>query len=256
MYSEVRNYSYVLKNFVRQELTVKYKRSFLGLLWSLLNPILTMSISAIVFGSIMRFSIDDFAVFIFSGLLPYNFFNGTLQASTMSLINAEGYIKKIYIPKIIFPLSLVVSSFINLLFSMTSLFVIMLFISAELSNALIFLPISFLILFIFTYGCSLILAIANVYFRDLTYLIGVVLTGLYYLTPILYPIDAIKDTILYNVVLLNPITYIVNMFRYPIYLKLIPPINDIVIAVVVSSSCLLIGNIVFKRYQKEIVFHL
>ena len=256
MYKEVINFSYVLKNFIKQELTVKYKRSFFGLLWSLLNPILTMSVSAIVFGSIMRFNIEDFAVFIFSGLLPFNYFGGTVQSGTMSLINAEAFIKKIYMPKLLFPLSLVISNFINLLFSMIALFIIMLFINIKISSALLFLPVSFIILLIFTLGITLIFSIVNIFFRDFTYLIGVFLTGLYYLTPILYPIDYIKDTILYKIVMYNPLTYIVDMFRYPLYLNQYPPMNNIIIAISISLVSMLLGNIIFKKYEKEVVFYL
>ncbi|WP_245330761.1 ABC transporter permease [Acetoanaerobium pronyense] len=256
MYKELFRFSYVLKNFIRQELTVKYKRSFFGLLWSLLNPILTMSISAIVFGSIMRFKIEDFAVFIFSGLLPFNYFGGTVQSATMSLIGSEGFIKKIYIPKILFPVSLVVSNFVNLLFSMTALFFIMLFINIELNLALFFLPLSFFILFIFTLGISLIFSIVNVFFRDFTYLIGVFLTGLYYLTPILYPLDYIRDTPLYGIVIYNPITYIIDMFRYPLYLREFPPLEITLTAIAISVISFIVGNQVFKKYEKEIVFYL
>lgn len=246
----------VIKNFVDQELTIKYKRSVLGFLWSLLNPILTMTVSSIVFGSIMRFQLKDFAVFIFSGLLPFNFFSISIENATVSIINAEGFIKKVYLPKIIFPLSGVIANFMNMFFSMTSLFIIMLFIGAKISAALLFLPVSFFLLFIITLGFSLIMSTANIYFRDLRYLINVLLSAWYYLTPILYPLDMIKNEFLLKIFKLNPLYYIIELFRAPIYKGCLPQTNFIFISIIISVISLGLGFKIFFKYEDDFIFRL
>ena len=122
-YSDIKESRYVLTNFINQELTIKYKRSVLGFFWSLLNPMASMIIGSVVFGSIMRFELKDFVVFLYAGMLPWNFFGISLDFCGVSILNNEGFIKKIYLPKIVFPLSTVCAQFINMLFSMVALFI-------------------------------------------------------------------------------------------------------------------------------------
>lgn len=249
------NNQYVLGNFVSQELTVKYKRSALGFLWSLLNPLATMLISSFVFGSIMRFDLKDFVVFLYAGLLPWNFFGISIDFCGTSILNAEGFIKKVYIPKIIFPMSIIISKFIDMVLSMVALFVIMIFIGAKASFALLFLPISFIIIFLFTTGFSLLLATVTVFFRDSRYLMNVAMNAWYYLTPILYPIEVLPEKVQW-LFYLNPSYYVIEMFRAPIYLHVLPNIENILIAVAVSVTIFLLGLRCFYKYEKEFVFRL
>lgn len=255
-FNEVYKYREVLINFVKQELTVKYKRSYLGFFWSLLNPLCTMLISSIVFAAIMRFELKDFVIFVYSGLMPWNFFALTIDNASTSLINAEGFIKKIYLPKSIFVLSIVASNLINTLFSTIALFIIMLFIGAKITVALLVLPISFLILLIFTTGISLCIATINVYFRDMRYLNSVVLNAWYYLTPILYPITQIKEEYLLKLFKFNPMYYMVEIFRGPIYEGKVPSIEIWIISSILAVGAAVIGYCVFRDKENDFIFRL
>ncbi len=254
-FTDVNDSRYVLSNFINQELTVKYKRSVLGFFWSLLNPMATMIISSIVFGSIMRFELNDFVVFLYAGMLPWSFFANSADFCGVSIINNEGFIKKIYMPKIVFPLTTVCANFINMLFSMSALFIFMVVLGAKVTPALFFLPISFIIIFIWTLGFSLLMATVNVYFRDMRYIMSVVMNAWYYITPILYPITAIPDN-LRIFFYLNPGYYLVDMFRSPIYNNVLPDLQNILIASLCAVFMLLIGLGCFYNKEKDFCFRL
>lgn len=254
-YNDVKKCRYVLANFINQELTVKYKRSALGFFWSLLNPMATMIISSVVFGSIMRFDLKDFVVFLYAGMLPWNFFGISIDFCGVSILNNEGFIKKIYLPKIVFPLSTVCSQFINMIFSMTALFVFILILGAKITAALLFLPISFAIIFLWTLGFSLLMALVNVYFRDMRYIMSVVMNGWYYLTPILYPITSIPEK-LRVFFYLNPGYYLVDMFRSPIYYNSLPSMSHFLIALICAVSMFFLGLTCFYRHESDFVFRL
>ena len=252
---DIKKSKYVLANFVNQELTVKYKRSALGFLWSLLNPMATMIISSVVFGSIMRFDLKDFVVFLYAGMLPWNFFGISADFCGVSILNNEGFIKKIYLPKIVFPLSTVCAQFINMLLSMIALIFFMLILGAMVTVALVFLPVAFLLMFIWTLGFSLLMAAVNVYFRDMRYIMSVVMNAWYYLTPILYPITSIPEK-LRPVFYLNPGYYLVDMFRSPIYYNVFPPANNIAIAALCAFGVFFVGLAYFYRHENDFVFRL
>lgn len=253
--SDVKDSKYVLSNFINQELTVKYKRSVLGFFWSLLNPMATMIISSIVFGSIMRFELSDFVVFLYAAMLPWGFFGSAADASGSSIINNEGFIKKIYLPKIVFPLTTVCAQFINMLFSMSALFLFMLVLGAKITPALLFLPAAFIIIFIWTLGFSLLMATVNVYFRDMRYIMGVVMNAWYYVTPILYPITAIPEN-LRVFFYCNPGYYLVDMFRSPIYYNTLPEVKNILIAVSCALVVFIVGLSCFYSKEKDFCFRL
>lgn len=255
LYDDITTSRHVISNFVNQALTVKYKRSALGFLWSLLNPMATMIISSIVFGSIMRFKLQDFVVFLYAGMLPWGFFGSSVDQCGISILNNEGFIKKIYIPKIVFPLSTSLALFINMLFSMVALFLFMIVLGAKITPALLFLPIAFLILFMWTFGISLFVAAINVYFRDMQYIMGVVLNAWYYITPILYPMDVIPEN-LQMLFRINPAYYIVDMFRAPIYYNCLPSMTHFLIATVCSVIVFFVGLSYFYAKEHDFVYRL
>ena len=255
LYSDIKTSRYVLSNLINQELTIKYKRSVLGFFWSLLNPMATMIVSSVVFGSIMRFRLQDFVVFLYAAMLPWNFFGITEDFCGVSIINNEGFIKKIYMPKIVFPLSTVCAQFVNMLFSMLALSIFIYILGAKVTPALLFLPVSFLLIFLWTLGISLLVATANVYFRDMRYLMNVVMNAWYYLTPILYPIENIPEEF-QPVFRLNPGFYLVDMFRSPIYYGVLPSGFNILIAVACAFVAFLAGLGVFYKYESDFVYRL
>lgn len=255
LFADIHASRYMLKNLVTQELTVKYKRSALGFLWSLLNPMANMIISSIVFGSIMRFDLKDFVVFLYAGMLPWSFFGVSEDFCGVSIINNEGFIKKIYLPKIVFPLSTVCAQFVNMIFSMVALFFFMMILGAKATISLVFLPVAFALIFLWTLGFSLLMATVNVYFRDMRYIMSVLMNAWYYLTPILYPITMIPES-LRPVFYLNPGYYLVDMFRSPIYYNTFPTMHNILIALACALSVFFLGLNVFYRKEKDFVFRL
>lgn len=255
LYNDIKGSKYIIANFVNQELTVKYKRSVLGFFWSLLSPLATMIIGSFVFGSIMRFDLKDFVVFLYAAMLPWNFFTISVDFCGVSILNNEGFIKKIYIPKIIFPLSTVCAQFINMIFSMVAMFIIMLFLGAKITPALLFLPVSFIILILFTFGASLITATATVYFRDTRYLVSVAMTAWFYITPILYPISSMPEN-LQPIFMLNPTYYIIDMFRQPIYYNSLPSWESLLIAAGLGIAVFVVGLCYFYSKERDFVYRL
>lgn len=254
-YKELFAYREVLYNFAAQELKVKYKGSFLGFIWSLLNPLLTMSVTSIVFASILKFELKDFVVFVFSGLLPWGFIAGSLEGGANSIINAEGYIKKVYLPKMIFPVSVVISNFINMFFSMCALIIILTFIGYDPKASLWFLPISLLITVLMAIGFSLILSTLTIFFRDMRYIISVIVATLFYLTAIIYPIEAVPAP--YSLFIqYNPFFYFVMLFRDPIYYGQLPSVFTLSICLIITAFTLVVGTLFFKKYENKFIYKL
>ena len=170
----------VLSQLVAQQVILRYRRTALGYLWTLINPLLMMSIMAVVFSILFKADLKTFAVFLFAGMIPWNFFSSVVTQSGTSFISNEGLIKKIYLPKVIFPLSIAFASLIDSLLSFLALFAIILALGGMFSWSLLFLPISFVLLFLFTMGLGLIMSIATVFFRDLQHIVLVAMQGLFF----------------------------------------------------------------------------
>jgi ABC-type polysaccharide/polyol phosphate export permease len=175
-FQEVRQYRDVLAQLVRQFLTLRYRRTILGYLWTLLNPLLMMSVTAVVFATLFNQDLVTYSIFLFAGMVPWTFFATTVSQSCTAFINNEGLIKKIYLPKIIFPLSLTIGILIDSALSLLALFVLILLFGAPISWALLFIPIAYLLLLFFALGVALVMAVATVFFRDLQYVISVVIS--------------------------------------------------------------------------------
>lgn len=195
----------VLSQLVTQQLILRYRRTALGYLWTLINPLLMMSLMAVVFSTLFKVDVKVFAVFLFTGMIPWNFFSSVSTQSGSAFIQNEGLINKIYLPKAIFPLSIAFALFVDSLLSFLALFVIIIALGGQLGWPLLFLPVSFLLLFFFTLGFALIMSIATVFFRDLQHVILVAMQGLFFLTPILYKHDALAGKVAW-LVGMNPVT--------------------------------------------------
>jgi len=252
---EAIRYRYALLSMVKTELKVRYRRSFLGFFWSLLHPLLTMTVTSIVFSYIMRFELEQFVIFLFSGLLPFSFCSQSINLSSTSIINNEGFIKKIYMPKLIFPLVTILSNFINFILSMTCLFIIGTFIGIQVTKALLFIPVSLFLLLCFTLGGALITSSSVVFYRDLTHIYDVILATLFYATPILYPLKFLPVQ-LQTILKYNPFYYIVELFRKPIFENSIPGWDILIGGIFVSMLFLCTGYTIFMSLEKRFVFRL
>lgn len=245
----------VLSQLVAQQLILRYRRTALGYLWTLINPLLMMSVMALVFSALFKADLKTFAVFLFAGMIPWSFFNSVVTQSGTSYINNEGLIKKIYLPKIIFPLSISVALLIDSVLSFIALFVIILALDGALSWSLLFIPVSFALLFMFALGVGLIMSIATVFFRDLQHVILIAMQGLFFLTPVLYKHSALEGKVGW-LVGLNPVTPFIELFRAPLTQAILPENSVILQCAVLSLLAITIGLLVFLRQEKKIVFRL
>lgn len=246
----------VILNLVSQDLKVKYKRTFFGYLWSLLNPILQLTVMSVVFSHFIRLGgVKDYSLFLFSGFLAWNFFQSSLVSASTSLLEGESFIKKVYLPKLIFPLSRTCIRAIDFLFALSALSVIGAVAHFPFHRTVIFLPIIIAIFFIFTLGMSILSAISTVFFRDTPYLLGVLTQVLYFATPILYPIHSLPDSI-QKYVVLNPVYWEILLFQKVIYLGEIPQLSEWIWAIGYAVGIFLLALVVLKNLEDDLVFRL
>ncbi|MBE2258263.1 MAG: ABC transporter permease [Candidatus Accumulibacter sp.] len=254
-FGELYNSRNVLQQLVAQQLILRYRRTALGYLWTLINPLLMMSVMAVVFSALFKTDLKTFTVFLFAGMIPWNFFNSVVTQSGSSFINNEGLIKKIYLPKVVFPLSIASALLIDSALSFLALFAIIIAIGGSLSWAVLFTPVAYVLLFFFALGIALIVSITTVFFRDLQHVILIAMQGLFFLTPILYQHDALVGRVGW-VVGLNPVVPFIELFRAPLYLARLPSAEVVVQASLLAALAMAIGLLVFQRHQKKIVFRL
>ena len=171
-----------------------------------------MTIIALVFSTIYKLPFAEFGIYIFSGLLPWNLILNSVTNGSMSIILAEGYLKKVYVPKLIFPIAIVGVEAVNFLFSLASLFLLALFLGAKASWGLLFLPFALLLTTLFVLGIILAVSIITVYFRDLFHILQIAFVGLFYLVPIVYKKEFFGDN-LQIILQLNPFFYFIQMFQ-------------------------------------------
>lgn len=258
---EVWRFREVIKNFVSQDLKVKYRRSFLGFFWSLLNPLLQMAVITVVFSIIFRFPMRQYALYVLSGLVPWSFWATSVDGCCMSIISAEAMLKRQYFPKLVFPLSIIMQNLVTFVLSLGVLLLVLAPITGYVpSTALLILPLSFLCLVGVSLGLGMVAAVATVYFRDLQHLISVALNALFYLTPIIYPLEMdgagpIPHAYRYYFKL-NPMYSIIEMFHRPIYNGTLPTNYEIMVAVAVAATTLGVGLWVFRRYENTLIFNL
>lgn len=237
-----------------KELKIRYKRSLLGFLWALLHPLLLMIILTIVFSTLLRFPIEKYAVFLISALFPWIFFSQALAYCVDSMIANGSLLKVIAIPKAIFPTAAIIANLINFLLSLIPLALLLLVLGFPLHWTWLYLPVPLLALVAFTLGCGLFCAAANVFFRDVSHIVQIVLTGLFYFSPILYSLQFIPER--YHILFrLNPLLYILNGFRLAIYYGTLPSLASAVMSVGCGLLTLIIGFSVFRRFQDSFVFY-
>jgi len=239
-------HEHLLRSLVMRDLTVRYKRSVLGVFWTMLNPLLMMLIFTLVFSAFFRFQIKHFEVYFLSEYLPWIFFSQTTVASMVSMAWNGPLMKRVRIPKSIFAVSTTLSGIANLAISCIPLAIIMLIKGAPLSSAVLFLPVSFVILGAFTLGVSLTLSSLSVYFADIKETYQAAVFGLMYLAPIVYPMSIVPEEYL-RFVRLNPMVHLLQIVRDPIYYGRLPTLSDLMISSVWALAALISGWLVFRK---------
>lgn len=245
----------LLNELVSRDIKIKYRRSVLGVLWTLLNPLCMMIVLSVVFSNMFKFEIENFPIYLLSGQVIFNFFSDATTNSMSAIINNASLIKKIYVPKYLFILSRVFSSFINLMASFTALLLVMLAMRVELhwTVLLVFIPLALLVLF--SLGIGLILAAVTVKFRDIMHLYSVFTTALMYLTPVIYPMSLLPEWLKW-IVRANPITNFLFMFRNVMMYNRLPDIFSVLLGIVEVGTALVIGLYVFYKNQDDFILNI
>ncbi|NLN98023.1 MAG: ABC transporter permease [Eubacteriaceae bacterium] len=243
-------YRHLLKELVSRDIKIKYRRSVLGIVWSVLNPLLMMLVITAVFSRFMR--TENFAAFYLCGSLIYNFVSeGTNGAMNAILINAS-LIKKVYVPKYIFPLEKVLFALVNALFYLIAVAIVFIIAKVPLHWTIVLFPIPLAYTFLFALGLGLILSTINVFFRDMNHLYSVWLTAWMYLTPIIYPVDILPEEV-HKLIQLNPLYHYVTYFRDVMMYGRVPGLVENLICLGIALIFLSIGLTVFKKYQDQFI---
>lgn len=246
---ELYDYREMLSNLVKKDLRTRYKGSVLGFLWTFVNPLLQLVVYTMVFSVIMKVNVDKFYIYLFIALIPWIFFTSSVQGSASSIVSNKDLIKKIYFPRIIIPMSVVNGAFMNMLFSMVIVGIALGVSGIGFSKYIFWLPIIMVIEYLFTLGFSLIVSSLNVYFRDLEHILGIVIMGWFYVTPIVYTTDMIPEKYLW-LVNLNPMAPIMQVYREILYYKQMPSFNGLGTVLTIGITMIIAGYMLFQKLQK------
>lgn len=254
--TNLKKYMFLLQQLVSRDFKVKYKRSILGVVWSLLYPLLTMAVMAIVFSNVFKFSTPgvSYLAYLLSGLVMFNYFSEASNLAMSSVVANFSLLNKIYIPKYIFPLSKCLFVGINFLLTLIPLYVVLFATGTGVNIYHIFLPYAYLCLFMFTLGMGFILSAVSVFLRDMFYIYGIVIMMWTYLTPIMYDISSISPR-LQPFLKLNPLYHYINFAREIILYGRIPQPFTWLTCIVSAVIVLLIGVVVFKKTQDKFIYY-
>lgn len=252
---EVFRYRNLVFQMVRRDIVARYKRSVLGITWTMLNPLGMMIVLSVVFSQVFRTD-HTFPVYILSGLVAWTFFSQTISDAMVNLITGVNLLQRIYMPPTAFALASLGNGLVNLTISLVPLTLVMLVIGLVPKPAFLFFPISMVFLAFFALGMGLLLSTLSVYFRDVVAMFQVVLTAWMYLTPIIYPEEVLDPPFRFWIATLNPMYSLVKLFRIPIYEGRIPMLGEIWPAAALSLFVMVVGWIVFTRKSHEFAYRI
>lgn len=244
-------YRELLRNLVVRDIKVRYKRSVLGFAWMLLNPLISMVVFTVIFREVFNME-WDYPLYVVSALMFYNFFSVGSAQGLNSIVASGGLIRKVSVPKAVFPLASVVANLVNFLLSLVPLAAVMLFTGGRFSPALVVVPVGVVSMVLFTYGVSLVLATMNVFSRDVRWFYDSALLILFYMTPIIYPARVVPERFRF-ILDLNPLTRLLDVFRMPIHEGRFPPASEVVVSLAIGVVSVVVGWIVFHRYEDRFI---
>lgn len=252
---ELFRYRDLVRVLIVRDLTVRYRRSAIGFLWTILSPLLTMLVMEVVFSKLFQFALNDYPVYVFAGILFWNFFSQSVVSSMNSLKGNATLLQKLPVPKAVFPIATMLSGLVNLLFALGPLALILLWTGHRMNATLAFLPVGIAAEAAFTLGVGLLLSPLAVFFSDVVEMVTVLLTLIMYLTPVFYPMSILPARFRL-IVEWNPLQIILQVFRQPIYDCTIPDLRYVFWAVVAAGCALLLGITVFQRSGERIPYYL
>ena len=248
-FKELYHYRELLKTNVKKDIRGKYKGSFLGILWSFINPLLQVLVYALVFPYIMKVETENYLIFLICGIIPWTWFITSISQGTTSITNNANLIKKVYFPREILPISVVTSGLVNFLISCIIILIFVLLGGLTISWHLIFLPFIIIVQYLFTLALIFVLSAFNVYVKDVEYIVAFIINMLFYATPILYTTEMFSGPILW-LFRLNPLAHLINAYRDVFYVHHIPNLINLSILLGVSILLVVICYIIFKKLEK------
>lgn len=255
VFRDIYAYRELLKTNIKKDIRGKYKGSFLGVLWSFINPLLQVMVYAIVFPYLMGTrgvtTGDNYVVYLITGIIPWTLFIQIVQQGTTCIKANAGIINKVYFPREILVISQACSAMVNFFISCLIILVFCVFYGVGISYHLILVPVLAVIQAILSLGIAFFLAALNVYIQDIEYIVGFILNMGFYASPIVYRIEMFSNSgILYKLITYNPITMLVNCYRAVFIEHIFPPINMLLVVLVVGLVFLAVGYLVFKKLEK------
>ena len=228
----------------------QYKQSFLGYAWAFINPLSQMLILSFVFSTLLRFESQGvpYPLFVFVGLLPWMFFANGLSSGTDAIAGATGLVTKVYFPREILPVAAILTKVVDLMFGLLILMALMVYYEHPPTDTLVWVPVLFGIHLVFTAGLALPLAALNLYFHDVRYLVGVVLTMWFYLTPVIYPVELVPDKyrFLFDI---NPNSLLINAYRRVVLMDDSPGVERLLLGIGIAAVTFLVGYYTFKKME-------
>ena len=248
---EIYSYRQMIVAFVRRELRGRYKGSFLGFLWTFLNPLLQLCVYSIVFSTILKSGIEKYYLFLFVALIPWIFFSSSVLGGAASIIAQKDMVKKIYFPREVLPISTVTTNFVNMLLCFIVVFAVVILSGIKLNFlALLCLIPVWIVEYILALGMAFLTSAVTVYFRDMEHILGILMMAWQYLTPVLYSYDIIPPQ--YQLIFdLNPMTPIISAYRDILYESKVPDLKSLISATVMGLVVLVIGWITFSKLKRR-----
>ncbi len=251
---ELIRYKNLVFQTVRRNIVVRYKRSVLGIAWTMLSPLGTTLVLTIVFSKVFG-GTADYAVYVLCGLICWTFFVQTTSDSMNNLIWGGGLLRRIYVPRTVFAVAAVGTGLINVVLSLVPLIFVMLITRVSLHFSMLILPIPAFFLAMFALGVGLLLSTIAMYFADVADMYSILLTAWMYLSPIIYKEEMVP--LKYAWILhINPMYYMINLFRTPVYTGQIPDASEFIIAGTIALVTLLIGWLVFSQKADEFAYRI
>lgn len=249
---EVYKYRELLGIFIWREYISSYKRSYLGVLWAILEPLFTMAIMATVFSAIMRRPIENYPIFLFSGLIVWNLFNTSTIRATKGMVGARNMLGRVYIPRTIFVFTSIGANLLNFFVAFVILLIMLPIWKIKITLAILFIPIAILIVILFSLGIGLILSVSSIFFSDIQSIYTIMLRLLLYLSGIFYNVDILPDNL--RVLIEHVPTYqMLILFRNPIYLGILPPISLLIEISVWTLLTFFLGLFIYNKFSNQIV---
>jgi ABC-type polysaccharide/polyol phosphate export permease len=247
-------YKDLILQLIRRDIVARYKRSVLGIAWTMLQPLGMMIILSIVFSNLFH-TVPGYPSYILSGLLAWTFFSQTTTAAIHQIVWGAALFHRIYLPRTSFPISAIGTGVVNLTLGLIPLSLIMLVTGIPLTWNILFVPVSILLLAAFALGVGLILSTLAIYFPDVVEMYQVILLGWMYLTPIIYPEEILPETLRFWVTTLNPMYHLIKLFRLSVYHGETPSLETLLISTTISILTLAIGWLIFSKKSDEFAYH-